>query len=81
MIHIILRLFVKTLTVDEKHYLLKRDSLRQIIRMQLSKKQKTFSEIFFAFLKSVLNFKYFPKKGDSDTDVFSEIPAPKKMVR
>ena len=32
--------------------------------MQLSQKQKTFSEFFFAFLKSILNFKHLPKKDD-----------------
>ena len=32
--------------------------------MQLSKKQKTFSEISFAFLKSILNFKHLRKKDD-----------------
>ena len=64
MIHNILRLFVKTLTVDEKHYLLNRDNLTQPIQMQLSQKQKTFSEFFFAFLKSILNFKHLPKKDD-----------------
>ena len=53
-----LRLFVKTLTVDEKHYLLTRDNLTQTIQIQLSQKQKTFGQFFFAFLKSILNFKY-----------------------
>ena len=62
MIHKILRLFVNTLTVDDKHYLLNRDNLTQPIQMQLSKKQKTFSEISFAFLNSLLNFKHLPKK-------------------
>ena len=38
----ILRLFVKTLTVDEKHYLLTRDNLTQTIQIQLSQKQKVF---------------------------------------
>ena len=42
----ILRLFFHTLTVDEKHYLLNRDNLTQLIQIQLSQKQKTFSEIF-----------------------------------
>ena len=37
------------------------------IQMQLSKKQKTFSEISFAFLKSMLNFKDLPKKNDTYT--------------
>ena len=33
--------------------------------MQLYEKQKTFSELFFlVFLKSIFNFKNFPKKDD-----------------
>ena len=64
MIHEILRLFVDTLTVNDKHYLLNRDNLPQAIQMQLSQKQKTFSEFFFVFLKSILNFKILTKKDD-----------------
>ena len=61
----ILTLFVITLTVDEKHYLLSRDNLTQRIYLQLSEKQKTFCDFFFfVFLKSILNFKHFPKKDD-----------------
>ena len=45
----VLRLFVNTLTVEDKHYLLNRDNLRQPIQMQVSKKEKTFAEFFFAF--------------------------------
>ena len=63
-IHKILRLFVTTLTVDEKHNLLTRDNLTQAIQIQLSQKQKKFCEFFLAFLKSILNFKYLPKKDD-----------------
>ena len=63
-IHKILKLFVNTLTVNDKHYLLNRDNLTQQIQMQLSEKEKTFSEFFFAFLKSMLNFKHLPKKVD-----------------
>ena len=37
---------------------------RKPIQMKLSQKQKAFSEFFFAFLKSILNCKYFPKKGE-----------------
>ena len=62
MIHKILRLFVNTLTVNDKHYLLNRDNLTQTIQIQLSQKQKTFFEFFFAFLKYILNFKHLPKK-------------------
>ena len=64
MIHKILGLFVNTLTVDDKHYMLNRDNLTQPIHIQLSQKQKTFSEFFFAILKSILNYKHLPKKAD-----------------
>ena len=62
--HKILGLFVNTLAVDDKHYLLNRDNLTQPIQIQLSQKQKIFSEYFFAFLKSILNFKHLPRKDD-----------------
>ena len=55
------RLFPNTLTADGKYSLLNRDSLTQPIQMQLSRKQKTFSEFFVAFLKSSLNFENFQK--------------------
>ena len=32
--------------------------------MQVSEKQKTFSDFFFTVLKSILDFKDFPKKYD-----------------
>ena len=63
--HKILRLFLNTFTVNDKHYLFNRDNLTQPIQIQLSEKQKTFSGFFFfAFLKSILNFKHLPKKDD-----------------
>ena len=64
MIHKILRLFVNTLTINDKHYLLNRENLTQPIQIQLSQKQKTFSGFFFAISKSILNFKHLPKKDD-----------------
>ena len=64
MIHKILRLFVKTFTVNDKHYLLNRANLTQPIQMQLSEKEKNFSQFFFPFLKSMLNVKHLPKKDD-----------------
>ena len=57
-------MFVNTLRVNDKHYLLNRDNLTQPIQIQLSQKQKICSEFFFAFLKSILNFKHLPKKDD-----------------
>ena len=50
-IHKILRLFVNTLPADDEHYLLNRENLTQRIQMQISQKQKTFSQFSFAFLK------------------------------
>ena len=64
MIHKIVRLFVNTLTVNDKHYMLNRDNLTQPIQIHLSQKQKIFFKFFFAFLKSILNYKHLPKKGD-----------------
>ena len=49
--------------------------------MQLSQKEKTFSQFFFAFLKSILNYQHLPKKQKTlIADVFPEIPAPKNIV-
>ena len=49
--------------------------------MQLSQTEKTFSEVFFPFEKSILDFKHLPKKMTLIADVFPEIPAPQNMVR
>ena len=64
MIHKILRLFVNTVTVNDKHCQVNRDNLRQPIQMQLSQKKKKLWWIFFGFLKFRLNIKYLPKKDD-----------------
>ena len=49
------------------------------IQMQLSQKQKIFSQFFPAYLKSSLNFKYFEKKNDpySIDFVFPKVRTPK----
>ena len=60
----ILKVFFNALTVHNKHYLLNRDKLTQPIQQELSQKQKDFTQFFFAFLNSLLNFKYLPKKDD-----------------
>ena len=59
-----LRIFVNTLTLEDKHHLLNRDNLMQPIQMELSQKQKAFSGFFFTILKSLLNFKNLSKKHD-----------------
>ena len=47
--------------------------------MQLFKKQINFLN-FFAFLKSILNFKHFPKDMTPIADAFPELPSPKYVV-
>ena len=50
--------------------------------MQLCQKQKSFSEFFFAFSKSILNFIHLnQKKMTLVADVFPQVPAPKNIVR
>ena len=81
MIQNILKPFSNTLAVNKKHYLLKRDNLGQPIKIELSQKQKIFSQFFFAFLKSILNFKDLSKKMTQIADVFPDMPPPKNMDR
>ena len=72
------RLFPNTLSGDGKYSLLKRDNLTQPIQMQLSPKQKTFSDFFSAFLKFSLNFEHFLKKDDPHCWCISKITHPEK---
>ena len=57
-----MKLFLNRLTADDKNYLLNKDNLTLPIQMQLSHKQKSFSNFFFAFSKSILHFKHLPNK-------------------
>ena len=54
--HKILRVFVNTLTVDDKHYLHTRENLTETIQIKLSQKQKTAFQFFCAFSKSAFIF-------------------------
>ena len=78
MIHKILGLFVNTLTVDDKYYMLNRDNLTTSIQIQLSQKQKTFSQFFFAFLKSIFNYKHLSKNNDPHRSSISGNPGSEK---
>ena len=77
----ILRLFVNTLTAGHKFSLLNRDKLTQPIQMQLSKKQKAFSNVFLHFWRvdNILNT--FTKKVTLIADVFPKLRIPKNVVR
>ena len=72
------RLFPNTLSGNQKYSLFNRDNLTQPIQMQVSRKQKTFSHFFSAFLKSSLNFEHFLKKDGPHWWCISEITDPQK---
>ena len=77
----ILGLVVNTLAADEKYPVLNRDNLTIPIQMQLSQKQKTFSEFFAAFLKFRLNFEYFEKTDDPHRFCIFEVTDSENVVR
>ena len=58
----ILGLLVNTLPANEMYPVLNRDNLMIPIQIQLSEKEKTFSQLSVAFLKSRWIFKYSQKK-------------------
>ena len=66
-------LFPNKLSADGKYSLLTWDNWKQPIRMQLSRKKKTFSQFFCASLKSSLNFALLQTKDDSHSSDISEI--------
>ena len=56
--------FVNTLSANDKYSLVIIDNLSQQIQIQLSLKQKTFSDYLSTFLKFSLNVEHFQKKDD-----------------
>ena len=58
----ILRPFVNTFAAHHKYSVLNKQHLLHLIHMQLTPKQKTFSEFFSAFSKSGWNFEHIQKK-------------------
>ena len=65
---------------DEKYLLLNRDNLTLPIHMELSQKQKIFSQYFTAFLKSRLNFKYFERKDNPHRFCICQVKDFEKVV-
>ena len=62
----ILGLFVNTFTAYDKSSVLNKEYLTHPIHIQLSEKQKTFSEFFSTFFKSTFNFEHIQKKMKSE---------------
>ena len=72
-------LIPNTLSADGMYSLLNRDNLTQLIQVQLSRKQKTFSRFLCTFLKSRLNFGHFQTKDDSHSWGICEITESEKQ--
>ena len=77
----ILGLFSKILAVSDKYPVLNRVKLTIPVEMQLSEKQKLFSEVFFSFLSSSLNFDFFERKDDAHRFCISKITDCQNAVR
>ena len=74
----ILGLFVNTLIEDDNYCFHNKEHLWQPIQMQLSKKQKRFSEFFTAFLNFKSKFEHFEKKDDLHSSCIFEVRDCKK---
>ena len=66
-------MFVNILTVHDKYSLLNWDNFREPVQMQLSQKQKPFSEFVCAFLKFILKVEHFRNKYDRHSWSISKI--------
>ena len=62
---------------DDKYPVLNRDNLTVPVKIQISQKQKAFSQFFTAFLIYSLNFKYFEQKMTLIDSAFPKLRTPK----
>ena len=69
----ILRLFVDTLTADNKYSRCNVHNFMQQVQTPLFQKQKTFFGFFIAFLKFAWNLEHFEKKDEYPSVIISEI--------
>ena len=69
----ILRLFVNTLTADNKYSRCNVHNFAQQVQTPLSQKQNTFSGFFIAFLKCAWNLEHFQKKYEYPSLIISEM--------
>ena len=76
-----MELFPTILAANEKHPVLNSEKLTIPIQMELSQKQKTFSEFLSVFFKSGLNLKRFENKDGPQGFCISEITYSANVVR
>ena len=68
-----LRLFVNTLTADNKYSRCNVHNFAQQVQTPLSQKQETFCPFSIAFLKCAWNLEHFQKKDEYPSLIISEI--------
>ena len=69
----ILRVFLNTLTADDKYSCRNMQNFLQQLQTLLSRKRKTLSGFFIAFLKCAWNSEHFEKKDECPSLTISEI--------
>ena len=69
----ILRLFVSTVTEDDRYIRCNMQNFPQQLQTPISQKQKFFSGFFIAYLECASNLEHFEKKDDYPSLVISDI--------
>ena len=77
----VLRIFINTLTADDKYSLIRRENWMQRIQMHLSQKQNSFSQSFSLFSEYALNFEDFQRKMTLIAYVFPKLRTLKDPLR
>ena len=76
----IFRLFVNTLTPDDKYSRRNMQIFWQQFKTPLSQKEKTFCGLFIAFLKCAWNLEHSKKKEEYPSRIITEIIASERDV-
>ena len=77
----ILGLFGNIFGANDNYLVLNRVNLTIPVEMQLSEKEKTFSQVFSSFMKCSLNFDYFETKDDAHRFCIFEITDSENLLR
>ena len=76
----IFRLFVNTLTPDDKYSRRNMQIFWERLQTHLSQKEKTFWEFFIAFLKCAWNLEHSEKKKEYPSLIITEIIASERHI-
>ena len=68
-----LRLFVSTLTADDRYIRCNMQNLPPQLQIPISQKQKTFFRFFIAFLECASNLEHFEKKDEHPSLIITKI--------